>query len=259
MPTEEQKNELRNWVFKLTRDPVGNNPKGTGILLDEDHILTCKHVAEVFGDGKIYLGSAVIGCKPVPIARRLENNDYHNSILDLEVLKLETPIANVCHVGLVANAPEQVLQTLLPGNVGCFGGGNSDWISVTGKQLSTGNRIQLEGAPEKVYSGSPLLLREFPFSGVFGIATDGGKGAGNSLYTPSTFIVEWLMSIKNSNMKIKQLTIDTVLEEIAFGGQNWNKKIAESWLGQWADVEGINTGSIEYSGKFDSNDYEENK
>lgn len=259
MPTEEQKRELRNWVFTLTRDPVGDDPKGTGILLDENHILTCKHVADVFGAAKIYLGSSSIGGKPAPFARRLDNNDYRNSKLDLEVLKLESPIANVCHVGLVANAPEQVLQTLLPGNVGCFGGGNSDWISVTGKQLSSGCRIQLEGAPEKVYSGSPLLLREFIFSGVFGIATDGGTGAGNSLYTPSALIMEWLMSIKNSNMKIKQLTIDTVLEEIAFGGQRWNKMIAESWLGQWAFVEGINSGSIEYSGKFDPNEYPENK
>ena len=259
MPTDDQKQKLRSWVFKLCVDPVGNDPKGTGILLDENHILTCNHVAKVFGTSKIYFGSSVIDGKPAPIARRLENHDYQDSTLDLEVLKLASPIANSSYVPLVGNASEQILEKLLPGNVGCFGGTNSDWISVTGKHLSAGSRIQLEGAPEEGYSGSPLLLREFLFSGVFGVATDGGKGAGNSLYTPSTRIVEWLMSIENSEVKFKQVTIDTVLHEIALGGTNWNKTIAESWLGQWADVQGINSGSIEYDGKFVPNEYEENK
>ena len=258
MPTDDKKQKLRSWIFKLSRDPFGKDPKGTGILLDENHILTCNHVAEVFGTDKIYLGSSVIDGKPA-FARRLENDDYKNSTLDLEVLKLASPIANSSYVPLVGNASEQILEKLLPGNVGCFGGTNSDWISVTGKHLSAGSRIQLEGAPEEGYSGSPLLLREFLFSGVFGVATDGGKGAGNSLYTPSTRIVEWLMSIENSEVKFKQVTIDTVLHEIALGGTNWNKTIAESWLGQWADVQGINSGSIEYDGKFVPNEYEENK
>ena len=258
MPTDDKKQKLRSWIFTLSLDPVGINPKGTGILLDENHILTCNHVAEVFGTSKIYLGSSVIDGKPA-FARRLENDDYKNSTLDLEVLKLASPIANSSYVPLVGNASEQILEKLLPGNVGCFGGTNSDWISVTGKHLSAGSRIQLEGAPEEGYSGSPLLLREFLFSGVFGVATDGGKGAGNSLYTPSTRIVEWLMSIENSEVKFKQVTIDTVLHEIALGGTNWNKTIAESWLGQWADVQGINSGSIEYDGKFVPNEYEENK
>ena len=259
MPTDDKKQKLRSWIFTLSLDPVGINPKGTGILLDENHILTCNHVAEVFGTSKIYFGSSVIDGKPAPIARRLKNHDYQNSILDLEVLKLASPITNSSNVPLVGNASEQILEKLLPGNVGCFGGSNSDWISVTGKHLSAGSRIQLEGAPEEGYSGSPLLLREFLFSGVFGVATDGGKGAGNSLYTPSTRIVEWLMSIENSEVKFKQVTIDTVLHEIALGGTNWNKTIAESWLGQWADVQGINSGSIEYDGKFVPNEYEENK
>lgn len=254
MPTDDQKQELRSWVFKLCVDPVGKDPKGTGILLDENHILTCNHVAEVFGTRKIYLGSSVTDGKPARIARRLKTDDYQDSILDLEVLKLASPITNSSYVPLVGNASEQILEKLLPGNVGCFGGSNSDWISVTGKHLSAGSRIQLEGAPEEGYSGSPLLLREFLFSGVFGVATDGGKGAGNSLYTPSKRIVEWLMSIENSKVKFKQVTIDTVLHEITLGGTNWNKTIAESWLGQWADVQGINSGSIEYDGKFVPNE-----
>lgn len=259
MPTDEQKNTLRTWVFTLSRDPVGNEPKGTGFLLDENHILTCKHVAEGFGSGKIYLRLSGIGGESVAIARRLRNEDYQHSTHDLEVLKLESPITNVSQVPLVGNASEEILERLLPGNVGCFGGNNSEWISVTGRNLSAGSRIQLEGAPDEGYSGSPLLLREFLFCGVFGVATDGGKGKGNSLYTPSTRIVEWLMSIENSTLKFKPVSIDTVLEEIALGGKNWSKMIAESWLSQWADVEGINSGSIEYANKFVSNDYEENK
>lgn len=257
MPSDEQIEQLKTWVFTLSKDPIGADPTGTGFLLDETHILTCEHVAKCVGNSGIYLGSSDGNGKTVPKAYRIENDDYSNTELDLQVLKLQEPMLKTSVFPIVTNTSEEILEKLLPGNIGCFGGGDSDWISIKGKTISAGSRLQFEGAPERFYSGSPLLLRDFPFSGVFGVATDGGKGKGNSLYTPSARIVEWLKSICDSELKFKCISIEQVLELIAFGGGDWKKRITTSWLNQWAEVDGVNSGSIEYANKSNISVYEE--
>lgn len=228
------------WVFKLFKDCDCHHPIGTGFLLSNKHVATCHHVYEMKQNDSLYLAIESPGGKSPEVSQR--SNSLLEAIKlqlisadanqDLAVLELEREIGGlVSFPKLVEGVTDEFYTKLLTGNSSCFGGLGRTWERLE-QILSIGSdHIQFSGGPKPGFSGSPVLLKEFPTSGIFGMMQQGGQNSGHCRALTSQKIIKFARNCIGSNFSSVKLI--EMLRHIVGGKDAHNTSVIDDWYSKW--------------------------
>jgi hypothetical protein len=234
----------QRWTVQIYGTKESSDFRGTGFLLNANHVVTCKHVLHDRGGKWVKTGESSTAIS-FDVSAQLD-------ALDIAVVKLETSLNIESFATMVEGVDEQVIKDLLNGNCMCYGHNPLEPYKYGAYMSGTNNtsfHLQFEGAPLEGFSGSPLLLSEFPCYGVFGMAWLGGKDAGNSRIIRSDAIIEWLRSLNKPELLPQTVSIDEVLRRIAFGDRDWSSVVRNQWLSMWGYARNENGAYVGSDGK----------
>ncbi|MFZ4083619.1 MAG: S1 family peptidase [Pirellula sp.] len=239
--TTEEFDQSLAWVFRLFKDRECYHPIGTCFLLSENHVVTCEHVWKNRLGDLVYLqpkdptGARLQDAKHVSTAKIAAIELRHlksDCKLDLAILSLGKGIEDLASVPkLVEGITDEVYRGILAGNSGCFGGLSRTWESLEQIYRFGVNEIEFSGGPRAGFSGSPVLLKEFPVSGIFGMMLKGGLDSGHSLAITSQKIIEFARA--TNEVDLRSINLIDMLQHIAFGKNVLSSSVTNDWYSKW--------------------------